>query len=421
MTIANAPKELPEHAEFRKEIAAWLRANTPANPGFLLPQTFMEVGSDQVLDFLREWQFKVWSAGYLGMAWPKQYGGQGAAPIYQSIVDQEMKRLRVPICFNVIGLGWAGPLILDIGSDMEKEKYLKGILNADDIWAQGFSEPNHGSDLGSIQTRAERDGDDYVINGRKWYITGAGEAAHFILMAKTGDGARDGLTAFLFHRDDPGWRIERRIGIMGPEEHGGHCELVFDGMELDDDRVLMGEGKGLKVTQIRLGLARLTHCMRWLGLAKRAVDIAADYAAHRTGFGIKLIDRESIQMKLGQAAMDIEIGRVMVMRAAWRSSPSWPNGMKRTSVGRAPCPPATWVAVSTWRRLMATPLKPTLRRLPTRTTIMRTTRQRSPTLQTQMILIVFPAAGYHREARGDSSPSPRQMKFLTAWIWSEPG
>ncbi len=80
----------------------------------------------------------------------------------------------------------------------------------------------------------------------------------------------------------------------------------------------MGVGKGLKVTQIRLGLARLTHCMRWLGLAKRAVAIAADYARNREGFGIKLAERESIQMKLGQAAMDIEIGRVMVMRAAWR-------------------------------------------------------------------------------------------------------
>ena len=200
MTIANAPKELPEHAEFRKEIAAWLRANTPADPGFLLPQTFMEVGSDQVLDFLREWQFKVWSAGYLGMAWPKQYGGQGAAPIYQSIVDQEMKRLRVPICFNVIGLGWAGPLILDIGSDIEKEKYLKGILNADDIWAQGFSEPNHGSDLGSIQTRAERDGDDYVINGSKIWTTMGNYAKYMILLARTDPQAErryNGLSFFL--------------------------------------------------------------------------------------------------------------------------------------------------------------------------------------------------------------------------------
>ena len=105
---------------------------------------------------------------------------------------------------------------------------------------------------------------------------------------------------------------------MGPEEHGGHCEISFDGLELDNERVLLGVGKGLKVTQVRLGLARLTHCMRWLGLARRAVAIAADYASYRSGFGIKLSERESIQMKLGQAAMDIEIGRVMVMRAAWR-------------------------------------------------------------------------------------------------------
>lgn len=105
---------------------------------------------------------------------------------------------------------------------------------------------------------------------------------------------------------------------MGPEEHGGHCELVFDGLTLDDDRVLMGEGKGLKVTQVRLGLARLTHCMRWLGLARRCVQIASDYAAERKGFGIKLADRESIQIKLGKAAMDIDMGRLLVMRAAWK-------------------------------------------------------------------------------------------------------
>ena len=91
--------------EFRVEVSAWLEHNRPDDPGFLLPQTFMEVGSEKVLEFLREWQHKVWSAGYLGMAWPKKYGGQGMAPKYQSIVDQEMKRLRVPICFNVIGLG----------------------------------------------------------------------------------------------------------------------------------------------------------------------------------------------------------------------------------------------------------------------------------------------------------------------------
>ena len=97
-----------ELTEFRAEVSAWMEVNNPRDPGFLLPQTFMEVGDEQQLEFLREWQHKVWSAGYLGMAWPKEYGGGGVDPMFQSIVDHEMRRHNVPICFNVIGLGRAG-------------------------------------------------------------------------------------------------------------------------------------------------------------------------------------------------------------------------------------------------------------------------------------------------------------------------
>jgi acyl-CoA dehydrogenase len=104
---------------------------------------------------------------------------------------------------------------------------------------------------------------------------------------------------------------------MGPEEHGGHCELEFDGLESPAENLLIGEGRGLKVTQTRLGPARLTHCMRWLGLSKRCVEIARAYAAERYGFGQRLADRESIQLKLGDLAMRIEIGRMLVMKAAW--------------------------------------------------------------------------------------------------------
>ncbi len=104
---------------------------------------------------------------------------------------------------------------------------------------------------------------------------------------------------------------------MGPEEHGGHCELAFEGLEIPAENVLMGEGDGLKLTQIRLGPARLTHCMRWLGLSKRCVAIARAYAGERRGFGVRLADRESIQLMLGDLAMRIEIGRLLVMKAAW--------------------------------------------------------------------------------------------------------
>ena len=105
---------------------------------------------------------------------------------------------------------------------------------------------------------------------------------------------------------------------MGPEEHGGHCELEFDGLEVPVENVLMNEGDGLRVTQIRLGPARLTHCMRWLGFAKRCMEIAQEYVGRREGFGIKLADRESVQIKLGEVAHQIQIGRLLTMHAAWK-------------------------------------------------------------------------------------------------------
>ena len=265
---------------------------------------------------------KVKAAGLWAPQIPKDQGGMGYGPTGMAVLYEAMNQsIFGPVAFNCAAPDDGNMYILNkVASQQQKARWLQPIIDGDvrSSFAMTEPAPGGGSDPGMIQTTATRQNGQWVIKGRKWYITGAGEAEHFILIAKTGGDARTGLTAFLFHRDDPGWRIERRIGIMGPEEHGGHCELIFDGLTLDDDRVLMGEGQGLKVTQIRLGLARLTHCMRWLGLARRAVAIAADYAANRQGFGIKLADRESIQIKLGQAAMDIEIGRVMVMRAAWR-------------------------------------------------------------------------------------------------------
>ena len=274
------------------------------------------------LALLQRLRGKVKAAGLWAPQIPRAQGGLGYGPTGMAVLYEAMNQsIFGPVAFNCAAPDDGNMYILNkVGTDQQKATWLQPIIDGDvrSSFAMTEPAPGGGSDPGMIQTTATRHNGKWVINGHKWYITGAGEAGHFILIAKTGSDARNGLTAFLFHRDDPGWRIERRIGIMGPEEHGGHCELIFDGMTLDDDRMLMGEGQGLKVTQIRLGLARLTHCMRWLGLARRAVAIAADYAANRQGFGIRLADRESIQIKLGQAAMDIEIGRVMVMRAAWR-------------------------------------------------------------------------------------------------------
>jgi acyl-CoA dehydrogenase len=241
--------------------------------------------------------------------------------IGMAVCYEEMNRsIFGPACFNSAAPDDGNMMVLNAAATAEqKQRWLKPIEDGDVRSAFVMTEPSPGggSDPAMIRTFAEKKGDGYIVHGRKWFITGAEEASHFILVARTSDDPRNGLTAFLFHRDQPGWKIVRRIGIMGPEEHGGHCEMEFDGLEIPAENVLLGEGRGLRITQMRLGPARLTHCMRWLGLSKRCVEIATAYAAERHGFGIRLADRESIQMMLGDLAMGIEIGRLLVMKAAW--------------------------------------------------------------------------------------------------------
>ena len=255
----NSAVETPSEQElssFRQEVNAWLIDNKPADPGFLLPQTFMEVGSDQQLDFLREWQHKLWSAGYLGMAWPREYGGQGVSAAYQLVADSEMRRVGVPIAFNVIGLGWAGPLILDRGTEQEKQKYLKNILSAEDIWCQGFSEPDHGSDLGNVQTRAVRDGDEYLINGTKIWTTMGNYARYMILLARTNfDTERkyDGLSFFLSPMDVTG--IDPRP-IQKLTGEFGFTETFFTDARIPASCLMGEEGEGWKIAMQTLQYER---------------------------------------------------------------------------------------------------------------------------------------------------------------------
>ncbi|GJE59967.1 acyl-CoA dehydrogenase family protein [Methylobacterium trifolii] len=248
-------------------------------------------------------------------------GGAGLGKVGMAVCYEAMNRsIFGPVVFNSAAPDDGNMMVLEaVGTPAQKERWLAPIVagHVRSAFAMTEPHPGGGSDPSMIRTLAERRGETYVVHGTKWFITGAEDAAHFILMARTSDDARKGLTAFLFHRDQPGWEIVRRIPIMGPEEHGGHCELAFDGLEIPAENVLMGEGDGLKLTQIRLGPARLTHCMRWLGLSKRCVEIARAYASERQGFGVRLADRESIQLMLGDLAMRIEVGRLLVMKAAW--------------------------------------------------------------------------------------------------------
>ncbi|GAW34802.1 (R)-benzylsuccinyl-CoA dehydrogenase [Roseovarius sp. A-2] len=272
-------------------------------------------------DWLEPLREKARSEGLWCLQLKPETGGQGLDKVGMAVCYEEMNRsIFGPVVFNSAAPDDGNMMILEqVGTPEQKERWLAPIVKGDVRSAFVMTEPHPGggSDPGMMITTAKKQGDRYVIRGRKWFITGAAEADHFILMARTSDDPRRGLTAFLHHRDDPGWHIDRRIPIMGPEEHGGHCELVYEDMELPADRIIMEEGRGLKITQMRLGPARLTHCMRWLGLAKRCTEIAQEYATNRHGFGVRLSDRESIQIKMGDLAMGIEMGRLLVMKAAW--------------------------------------------------------------------------------------------------------
>lgn len=242
--------------EFRAEVHAWFEENAPADPGFLLPISFMEVGTDEQFHFLRDWQRKVYDAGYLGMAWPKEYGGGGKPQILQDIVTREMVRRQVPFMFNTIGLNWAGPLILNMGTEQNKKDYIPGILSGDDVWCQGFSEPDHGSDLGNAQLKAERDGNEFVLNGSKIWTSLGVHAKYMILLARSNANANnkyEGLSFFLIPMRVPGIEVQPIRKLTG--EYGFN-QTFFTDARVPDSCLIGKEGGGWQVAMATLAFER---------------------------------------------------------------------------------------------------------------------------------------------------------------------
>ena len=245
-----------ERQEFKQQCAAWFKEHQPKEPDFLLPQTFMEVGSDPQFEFLRDWQCEVYEAGYLGIAWPKEYGGGGQEQILQDIATGEMIRQKVPFMVNTIGLNWAGPLILNMGTHEQKQAYIKNILSCEDVWCQGFSEPDHGSDLASSQTKAARDGNEYVINGSKIWTTLGQQAKYMILLARTNPHANnkyEGLSYFLAPMKVASVEVTPIRKITG---EFGFNQVFFTDARIDQSCLMGEEGGGWQVAMKTLTFER---------------------------------------------------------------------------------------------------------------------------------------------------------------------
>lgn len=297
-----------ELADFEAQCDAWFRENTVADPGFMLPLTFMEVSTDQQFDFLQKWQNQVYEAGYLGMSWPAEYGGRGMHPEFQRIATRIMKNYDAPIMLNAIGNGWAGPLILDIGAEEQKKRYIKPMLAAEEIWCQGFSEPEHGSDLGNAQTRAVRDGDDYVINGSKIW-TSLGDRAHqMILLARTNPDAPNkyaGLSFFLSPMKIPGVETRRIKKLTGEY---GFVQCFFDNARIPADGLMGEEGQGWLVAMKTLEYERGAKVNLAGGSFVKEMDVMAivDLAREAKRGGKPVLDDPVIRDRLVDYLIDIQ-------------------------------------------------------------------------------------------------------------------
>jgi acyl-CoA dehydrogenase len=240
----------------------------------------------------------------------------------------------IPI-FETAGRSLLGPLALNCaapdegnmhllelaGTPEQKARYLEPLAAGHIRSAFAMTEPHPGagSDPAMLKTTAVRDGDGWVINGHKWFATGADGAEFLIIMALTDPSRepRHGATMFLAPMSTPGIHLVRRVPVMGVNVPGGHGELQFEDLRLPHNAILGAEGQGYALAQQRLGPARLTHCMRWLGIAQRALEIATYYASRRQAFGSSLTGHEAVQWMLADSATEIHASRLMIHQAAW--------------------------------------------------------------------------------------------------------
>lgn len=274
----------------------------------MLPLTFMEVSTDRQFDFLRDWQRTLYEAGYIGMSWPAEYGGGGLHPDYQRAATRIMKRHDAPILINAIGTGWAGPLILDVGTEAQKRRYVKNILSAEEIWCQGFSEPENGSDLGNAQLKAIREAAGYRATGSKIWTSLGDRADQMILLARTASHSPSkyaGLSFFLAPMKVPGVETRRIRKLTGEY---GFVQCFFDDALIPADCLMGEEGQGWSMAMKTLEYERGTKIMPAGGYVAKEMDALSvlDLARRSTRGGKPLLDDPVICDRLVDYLIDIQ-------------------------------------------------------------------------------------------------------------------
>jgi acyl-CoA dehydrogenase len=267
-----------------------------------------------------------------------------------------LNHIAKALVFEEAGYSWLGPTALNIhapdegnihlmeevASERQKERWLRPQVQGRTRSCFAMTEPDGaGADPSMLTTTARRDGNDYIIDGTKWFITGADGADYAIVMARMDDGS---ATMFLTDMDRPGIVLERNMDAMDRCFTGGHGVLRFDGLRVPADDVLGEIGKGFRYAQVRLAPARLTHCMRWLGQARRAHDLAVAYAARRHAFGKPLAEHEGVGFMLADNDMDLQTARLHIWHTAWLLDQG-EKGNFESSRAKVVCSEALWRVV----------------------------------------------------------------------------
>jgi len=301
----------PEEEAFRQEIRDWLKDNLPENweGGGRLSRGTDEDNPSIYKDFAKKLATKKWVAPH----WPVQYGGLGLSVIEQLIFNEEMANANAPIGYSAIGVGWAGPTIIIYGTEEQKKKHLSAITNAETMWCQGFSEPNAGSDLANLSTRAVKDGDDYIINGQKIWTSGAHYADWMILLARTDPDApkHKGISYFLLDMKTPGITIRPLIDMMN---NHGFNEVFFENVRVPRDSLLGEENRGWYMATTTLDFERSS--IGGAVEAKKMIQELTEYARETKRNGTRLIDEVPVRVRIAEAAIEAELGRLLSYRVA---------------------------------------------------------------------------------------------------------
>jgi alkylation response protein AidB-like acyl-CoA dehydrogenase len=284
----------PEDEAFRQRARRWF-AEHPSGPLETLAQK-------------KAWQRTLYDARFVGMGWPLEYGGQDARPMEQAIVAEEMARANVPGAVNSLALGLIGPTLIVHGSDDQKQRYVRRMLTAEDIWCQLYSEPDSGSDLASLKTSAVRDGDHWVVNGQKVW-TSLGPIADFgILLARTDPSVpkHQGISYFILDMHSPGVEVRPLKQITGSSEF---AEIFFTNVTVPADNIIGNEGQGWEFAQTTLGFERggntLARVTRHQANLQRLIEITRLLSRD----GEPTLDDPVVRQKLGRMVVEVEVLR----------------------------------------------------------------------------------------------------------------